>query len=511
MTKIVWFYFILGLLFSAGIDAVWANPSYMDSDYYLAGGIQLSRGAGFEEWTLWNYLDDPDGLPHPSHAYWMPLASILAAIEIRTRLPIFMLLSAGVVAMTVLLAIEFAPTEDPQRRRSIHIAGGLALLPGFYAGFLTIPDSFAAVMLLGGAACLIILRAWKNRRFAVAAALGLGVIGGLQHLARADGVLWAAAALAAAWYLSRHAGVRWTPRLAMVVVGYSIVMVPWLIRNQLEFGSLLAPGGARLLWMTSYDDLFAYPPQQINFSRWISNGIPVILGDRLWALGQNLQTALAVQGAIVLAPLIVWAIWSKRDLLPVRILGSLWIAILTAMTILFPYSGARGGFFHSGAALQPLFWAIVPVGLTQFIDWGRQARGWKMQQAFQVFTVGLFLFAGIVTGMTAGSRGSGGKNEISPYLLVEEFLRAEGAGEGKIVMVNNPPGYYLAGNRPAIVIPSGGVSAILAAAERFGAGFLVLEPHQGLDSLYRYPEGNPGLRYLGQVDNSMVFAVEEIP
>ncbi len=54
-------------------------PGYLDGDYYFGGGIRLAEGKGFTEPYLWNYLDDPAALPHPSHTYWMPLASIVAA------------------------------------------------------------------------------------------------------------------------------------------------------------------------------------------------------------------------------------------------------------------------------------------------------------------------------------------------------------------------------------------------------------------------------------------------
>jgi len=56
-----------------------AVPGYMDAEYYALGGRQLAAGEGFRENILWHYLDDPDGLPHPSHGYWMPLGSIVAA------------------------------------------------------------------------------------------------------------------------------------------------------------------------------------------------------------------------------------------------------------------------------------------------------------------------------------------------------------------------------------------------------------------------------------------------
>ena len=71
--------FIVGLLVPFGISRFQSRPGYMDADYYFVGGMQLAEGKGFTEPYLWNYLDDPSGLPHPSHTYWMPLASIVSA------------------------------------------------------------------------------------------------------------------------------------------------------------------------------------------------------------------------------------------------------------------------------------------------------------------------------------------------------------------------------------------------------------------------------------------------
>ena len=54
------------------------HPGYMDAAYSYDIALNLTRGAGLSEPFLWNYLDDPAGLPHPSHLYWMPLPTILA-------------------------------------------------------------------------------------------------------------------------------------------------------------------------------------------------------------------------------------------------------------------------------------------------------------------------------------------------------------------------------------------------------------------------------------------------
>ena len=65
--------FTFGLI-SLCIPAIFQQyPGYMDADYYYSVGLQIINGFGLNELVLWNYLDDPAGLPHPSNAYWMPL------------------------------------------------------------------------------------------------------------------------------------------------------------------------------------------------------------------------------------------------------------------------------------------------------------------------------------------------------------------------------------------------------------------------------------------------------
>ncbi|MFN2121495.1 MAG: hypothetical protein ACK2T0_13990, partial [Anaerolineales bacterium] len=70
---------VLGAGLSVAVARFQPFPGYLDADYYFGGGLQLAAGKGFTEPYLWNYLDQPVALPHPSHTYWMPLASMIAA------------------------------------------------------------------------------------------------------------------------------------------------------------------------------------------------------------------------------------------------------------------------------------------------------------------------------------------------------------------------------------------------------------------------------------------------
>ena len=107
-----------------------------------------------------------------------------------------------------------------------------------------------------------------------------------------------------------------------------------------------------MLWLTSYNQIFSYPATGLTFDAWMHSGLGDILLARLWSLGLNLANAFAVQGGVFLLPFIIIGIWQLRKQKLVRLAVLSWILILAAMTLAFPFAGARGGFIHSGAALH---------------------------------------------------------------------------------------------------------------------------------------------------------------
>lgn len=512
---------LLGLGVAALVAHFQTSPGYMDAEYYFLGGLRLAQGHGFTEPVLWNYLDDPAGLPHPSHAYWMPLASLLAYAGMAlgggetfaTGRVWFLVLFAALPPLTAALTYALRPD-----RTAATLAGLLALLPGFYLPFLTTSDTFGLYMLLGGLFLLLAAPRGEGGRLAQlrwARALGLGALAGLMHLARADGLLWLVPAgiwvalqrqkgSARAAFLRPLAGL-----LALVLVGYLMITGPWMVRNLRQFGMPLSPGGTRALWLTTYDELFTYPPQALHFQHWWQAGVGTIVRDRLWALGQNLLSAFAVQGNIFLAPLIVAGAWVLRSDLRVRlgILG--WGLILGGMTFLFPYPGVRGGFFHSGAAVQPLFWALAPAGLEVFLAWGARRRGWQRAQAASVFRIGLLTLALLLTAVLFRQRVLGPDprvplwgSDLRDYETLAQALPSWARDPQTPVLVNNPPGFYLASGQPAIVIPYGEQETLLAAARRYHACLLVLEANHPapLGDLYTAPGDRPGLHHLANVN-----------
>jgi hypothetical protein len=510
---------VLGLAVATLVAAFQPAPGYMDADYYYAGSLQLTNGHGFTEPYLWNYLDDPAGLPHPSNAYWMPLASLLAAAGavlfgpgswFAARIG-FLAVAAAIPPLTAALAWSFTP------RRGLALTSGLlAVFPAFYLPFLPVTDTFGLYMVFGGLFFLIV-----NRQSSIVNFLLLGVLAGLMHLSRADGLLWLLVVFIAVILVrdSRKPFLSILYSLLSVFVGYLLVMGPWFSRNVSTFGAPLAPGGSKMLWLTSYDQLFSYPASRLTITSWWQSGIAAILKVRLWALGINLERAFAEQGEIFLFPLILIGAWRFRRDRRVQLAGLAWLLTLAAMTIAFPFAGARGGFFHSSATLQPVWWALAPLGLERVIEWGKQKRNWNVAQAGKVFRSALVGLAIILTAVIVWGRVMGGKGgqawgqENAAYSQINEYLVSQGVAAEDVVMVANPPGFYLASGNPAIAIPDGDVDTLLTVARRYNVLYLILEDGSvpaGLLPVYENPMGQTDLIYLGKVENARIFLVRHL-
>ncbi len=504
--------FILGLIVALGIASIQDLPGYLDSDYYFAGGLQLVRGKGFTEPYLWNYLDDPTGIPHPSHTYWFPLASILAAGSMfvsgihtysGARL-IFILMAAVIPVLTAYLALDIS------RRKDLALTSGLlAVFSIYHVPFLPVTDNFSPFLLLGG---MIFLLAMKDHWTVF---LGMGLCAGAMHLARNDGLLWLG--LSGLLLLlkddSKERRVRafiW--RGCLVLAGYLLVMGPWFVRNLFVFGVPLPPGGSRILWLTDYNDTFAYPANQVNMESWIASGCLAALKVRLWALRMNLLNTFAAQGGILLFPFILIGVFQVRRTVRARLAMTGWLLLLVVMTLIFPFAGARGGFFHAGAAFQPFWWAVAPLGLERAVDFIRR-HNLLNDLAYSIFRVALVGICVVLTGMIVYLRIllPGWQPEEELYAQVEQVLLAKGATTEQIAIVRNPPGYYLVSGRSAIVMPPGGPETILALAARYGASYFVLEPEGVLDefqNLYTQYQHYPGFDYLGEVKGAKIFTLQ---
>lgn len=519
--------FVLGASLAALAALGQPVPGYMDAEYYYGGALRLVNGDGFSEPYLWNYLDDPVGLPHPSHLYWMPLASILAAVGLKVsgstsfwaaRLP-FILLYGLLPVISAHLSLKFL-------RNPIYawIACLLAAFSGVYIVYSSIPETFVLYLVLGGLLWLLLFRdGWEdpsNKKIAVRAGL-LGILTGFLHLSRADGIIWVAGGIVWILWISTSNNTPGKLRIASVGVAvflltYSMVMGAWYVRNVNLFGTLMAVGSSRTLWLTSYDQTFSFPATQLTFEGWQAAGIGPLLQARWDALVMNLKNLVAVQGLVILTPLMIAGFWMKRKARVIQFVGLMMLGTLALMTIVFPFAGSRGGYLHSAAAFQTMLWAATPAGLELFVDWGQRKRNWQPERAMPVFASLLVLVCMLMTGwfylqkvVGTGEAAMRWGYSHQVYLEVDKDLENFVENREDLIMVNNPPGFYLATRRPSIVIPGGGVEQAVAAAKKYGAKWMLLGAEQGnLVELYHQPNQAVDIKFRGTIGDLKLFCFD---
>ncbi len=493
------------------VAAAQRQPGYTDAAYYAVLGRNLAQGRGLTEPFLWTYLDDPAPPPRPGHAYWMPLASWLAALGERwtplgdayrrVQAP-FVLLALGVPLATGALAHSLWRNPGVTQW-----AMALSALPGFYLPYLPAVDAFAVLMGLGVGLGLLLPRAAVR----VPAALLLGVGVGAVHLARNEGPLWLLVALGwIAWQAPRE---RRTRLLAAVLAGYLAVMGPWWARNFLVFGSPWPVPVSRLLWLTHYNDFFLYPPQRLTFERWWLAGPQAWLAERWQALNTNVQTLLAVQAGIAGFPLLVWGWWRQRRHPVVVAFTALWLLLLALMTLVLPGVGQRGGYFHAVAGLQPLVWALLAHGFEALFAWGERRRGWHPLQARVALGGGWLLVLAALTLVVTRERLRTWNQPGEAYRRLAARVAVWVPGPCP-VLVNDPPSWAWAVPAwPALVVPSGGLEAVAQVARRYGACALLLEPNHPpeLTPWYDRPRSQGLFVYLETWEGVHLFRVEARP
>lgn len=521
--------FLIGFIVPFAISRFQNLPGYMDADYYFAGGIQLASGKGFTEPYIWNYLSNPQRLPHPSHTYWMPLASIVSAIGMwltglttyASGRAAFILLSACVPLMTAALAY------DVSRKPFLALISGLlSIFSLYYAPFMPVPDNYALYMLFGGT---FLLLAPRKQKWIPAA---LGALAGMLTLARSDGLLWLGlAGLTVMWKsmsvevtspLSlrsilvegwERVRVRVIPAGLLALLGYLLVMGPWHLRNMNLFGSFMTPGGGRLLWLENYNQTFIYPSEDLNREGFIAAGLNEAVKDRVAAFTSNLGNTFAAQGEIFLLPFIILGLWKLRHDLRTKIAVTGWLLLFFVMTVIFPFAGSRGSFFHAGAAFQPFWWLAAPVGLDVVISWARDRGQFTDKNAPFVFQGILVLLAAVLTFYLVNLRviANGWAKDDFIYPSVEKMFLVNGIQLNDRVIVRNPPGYFIGSGRASISLPFGDESTIMAVAERYNAHYLVIEKggtFETIQDLYDDPHDNAFFRYLGEVDGARLYRIE---
>jgi hypothetical protein len=181
------------------------------------------------------------------------------------------------------------------------------------------------------------------------------------------------------------------------------------------------------------------------------------------------------------------------------------------MTLIFAFPGARGGLFHSGAALLPFIYATAIVGLDNATDWlAAYRRHWDARLAKQVFSVGLVVMAVGLSSFIYYRRvlkNNTWNNADSLYPTIAGWVAQE--NPAATVMINNPPAYRYHGGGLSVVVPNENVETTLQAAYRYQVDYLILERNHPapLDGIYKQTDMHPRLSLIKTFEDIYIFEI----
>jgi hypothetical protein len=488
-------FFLLALLVFSVNFIFQKNPGYMDADYYFLGGKYLAQKA-IKAPFLWNYLDDPTGLPHPLFTYWKPLASIVTAIPLAVfgsdNFQVGRIIFYLIASLIPPFAIYFG-YQITKNNFSSYLVGVFVLFSGYYFKFYTIPETITLYVILGALyffTAFSLIKSSDNPTSGIWVKIaGIGVLSGLMAATRVDGLLFFGFSLLLIVFLQmKH--FRDGKSFFHKVLGYGIVcslgfflmMVPDYLINYLNFGSVLSPVGFKAIWINVYDDTFIYPASQLTYTYWVSAGWTEKIQNIINAFLLNLGTFSAVQLNVFGIPLYLWGVWRYKKELWLKFFIFVSLSLFLFMTLLFPLAGSRGGYLHAGASLQVVNWILISVGFYEFLLWGIKKRNWQLNRSKRMFGSAIIIFSIMITGAIYYLDVIGNETnsiewnqDYDRYAQIARIISAQSSEKTAVVMINNPVGFHYQTGQWAITLPNAEQDQFMEVLLKFDVHFLVLD------------------------------------
>ncbi|MEP7216813.1 MAG: glycosyltransferase family 39 protein, partial [Anaerolineaceae bacterium] len=487
--------FLLALLARLVLIAVFPDPAYPDSSYYVEVARAIAGGHGLNVDFIWifaevgNRIPDVPTLPIPSNAHWLPLASLV-------QVPFIALLGPTAFASALPLALigslaaplTWAIARDARAQSIVAVtAGVLSAVPAAATVFMAQPENFAILQPLVAGAIWCTARGLKgsSRSYVFA-----GLLAGLAALARNDGV-FLGAAIGLVWFGDR---VRWwrgrrgrgswvhvddrRPISLAAAVGclvlFLLVMGPWWARQLAVFGSIspTSSSGAAL-WIRSiseWNSITAHPSLQ----QFLAQGWGVIIASRLAGLWAAIGSYVVVIGSLVLAPFTLLGAIGRarsRDFAPWFVY--LGIVFLTA-ALVYPLHVPGGSFVHSAIGLAPHAAILSMEGVLILVRAiASRRRTWDELGAARVLTwavVGLVVATAVVFG---GPVTAGWDETRQPRIqLATELDRLSVPSTDRVMSIDAAGMKYWTG-RPGVVSPDDPIETIETVARAYNIRWLV--------------------------------------
>ena len=373
-------------------------------------------------------------------------------------------------------------------------AGLLAAVLGPFLVATVAPDSTVPFAVLGTLDALLISRLLRDttggrRPWLTGLVLGLSL--GLTYLARQE-VIWIGLALVilavpvirtvAPGGRARHA----IRLLGPVAAGGLLLVVPWLVRQQLTFGGGATAQALENMFLLRNEQIFAVHDRP-TLAAWLAQGLGAIVIAPLRAAGTQLIDTLLV-GAFPVGVVGLLSIIGLRRRPSLRRPTALVVLLLAggitflATAVLFPVATLWGTFAHaSGPLLIGLIVATV-LGIDALMTRISIARHWERINVIVGPAALLALAIPIALVQLASVAGTAGTFERR-LAAVRVALEVAGEPTEGPIMSDHPMSLSWVLGRPVLVVPDDEPATLAEIARATGATSLVMFDERG-----RYPE-----------------------
>jgi Dolichyl-phosphate-mannose-protein mannosyltransferase len=502
--------YALALLARLALGALYPDPAYPDSFYYVDVARALAATGRLEVDFVWVFAevggDIPSNpvLPVPANAHWLPLASFLQAPFIVLLGPTqfaSLLPTALVGALAAPLTLGIA--RDAGARPEVQAgAGVLAAIPAAGAVFMSQPENFALLQPLVAGTLWLGARGLRGHAPSFALA---GLLVGLASLARNDGFLLGVA-LAVVFLADRVRAMRsgrspaipW--RAALGALGlFLVVMGPWYARQLLEFGSVSPTSASGYsLWIRSFEEWNSITADP-SLERFLAQGLGPILATRLDGLAGAIGQFSVIVCSIVLVPFLLVGAWRRRrsvDFAP----WFLYFAILVVVgaTLLYPIHVRGGAFIHTAVGLGPHAYILALEGVVASVAWLAARRpAWDERAAVRILvsgTVGVVVASGLLYALELHQAWDRARQ---PRLAVARALDDMGVGREERLLTIDAAGFKYFTGRGGVVTPNDSIDVIRSVARAYGTRWLVLERGRSVPALDPVLEGDDRPAWIG--------------
>ncbi|MGQ9832339.1 MAG: glycosyltransferase family 39 protein [Candidatus Villigracilaceae bacterium] len=477
------------------------TPGHADSAFYYTVARNIVAGRGLVLDYVFNYLDGLPPIPHYSNDFWHPLASYLLAIPMKLLgVSVFNATLSSLAAGILIAVTAFYAGRAFGRTTEF---GLLTALLTYFAptqiSISTTTDANVFFGLFGVLALYFTMRGLNRPKFFTAAA----IFTGLSHLTRQDGLLLLMVLLGciliARLPLKQRIGLA-----AAAVLIHVVVLSPLLLKNYSVFGQPFPSGPSRTMYMTEYEDFYAYGKTFTLKSYYGELGLKGIYKDKLDAAHDNLDLILLFLDRFVALALVI----ALLDLLLVRRewekLRQLSPALLYSLIVYFFYaliaSYSRGSTVKSLGSLLPFFYIII----LDFV-FTRLKKRWIIYPL--LFAACIYLgqsgYARMVNSHTHYNQVYAELHQIQQVILADAASHHLPA-EQIAVMSRNPWEFYEATGLTAVMIPNNSLATILQVANHYQVQYMILPaPRSDLHKIYNEKIQDPRLQLIKTFDKAV--------